>query len=248
MDLLNLFLSHTKLNLNEMIQLSGIPKTSVHRMVGSLEDMGFLQRDHEGKYALGLVFLQFGNLVAERLDIRNIALPIMRELRERVGEAVHLVVKDGRESIYIEKLDTDHPVRLYTKIGRRSPLYAGACSRILLAFMDETEREQYLSEVELLPIGNGTITAKEKLRAVLETSRKKGYSFSLSELENYTAELAAPIFDHNGRLTAGISVAGPEVRFHKDRLPELAEDVMRAANEISHMLGWIEPVAGSTAG
>jgi IclR family KDG regulon transcriptional repressor len=240
MDLLNLFLTNTKLTINEMVQLSGIPKTSVHRMIGSLEDMRFLNKDHEGKYFLGLSFLQFGHLVAERLDIRQVALPVMQTLRDDVEEAVNLIVKDGKESIYIEKLDTNHPVRLYTKVGRRSPLYAGACSRIILAFLEEDEREQYLNEIELKPVAFSTITDKEKLRLVLEESRKTGYSFSHSELENYTASVGAPIFNYTGQIVAGLSVAGPDIRFKDERLPELVKKVKRAASEISQRLGWVD--------
>ncbi|GGG05741.1 IclR family transcriptional regulator [Paenibacillus abyssi] len=242
LDLLNLFLTNEKLSLNEMVQLSGMPKTSIHRMIGSLEDMGFLHKDEESKYSLGLLFLQFGQLVAERLDIRQAALPIMKTLRDDFEEAVNLVVKERNECIYIEKLESTHPVRLYTKIGRRAPLYAGACSRIILSFLPDQEREQYLNEIELVPIGLGTITDKQKLRHVLEESRLRGYSVSHSELEDHTASLAAPIFDYTGQVVGGLSIAGPDVRFQEDRLPELIESVKSAANEISRKLGRKEPV------
>lgn len=242
MDLLNLFLTNTKLGINDMVRLSGIPKTSVLRMVGSLEDMGFLHKDKDGQYSLGLLFLQFGNLVAERLDIRHVALSVMQKLRDDIKEAVHLILRDGKESIYIEKLDTDHPVRLFTKIGRKAPLYAGASSRIFLAFMPEEEREEYLNEVELLPIGSGTITSKEKLREILENTRTTGYSFSRSELENYTAELSAPIFDHTGHIAAGLSIAGLDVRFGDGHMPGLISKIKQAANEISQKLGWTDSI------
>ena len=244
MDLLNLFLVHTKLSVNDMIRLSGIPKSSVHRMIASLADMGLLHKDQDGQYELGLLFLQFGNLVAERLDIRHVAAAEMQRLRDEIGEAVHLAVRDGDSSMYIEKLDTDHPVRLFTKIGRRAPLYAGASSRILLAFMPEEEREEYLSEVELKPIGPGTIVSLAKLRETLAASRESGCSFSISELENYTAELCAPIFDHTGRMAAGLSIAGPEGRFGEDRRPELIRKVKQAAHEISLKLGYGGPPCG----
>ncbi|TVY09221.1 IclR family transcriptional regulator [Paenibacillus cremeus] len=238
MDLLNLFLTHRRLSINEMAQLSCIPKTSVHRMIGSLEEMGFLNKDKDGQYSLGLLFLQFGNLVAERLDIRPIALPVMQQLRDDVGEAVHLVLRDDWESIYIEKLDTDHPVRLFTKIGKKAPLYAGASSRIILAFMPEQERELYLDEIELKPIGSRTILDKEQLRASLALSRASGYSFSRSELEDYTAELSAPIFDHSGQIIAALSIAGLEVHFGEEQLPGLVQKVRDAAYAVSRKLGY----------
>ncbi|MDU4698425.1 MAG: IclR family transcriptional regulator [Paenibacillus sp.] len=242
MDLLQLFLTYPKLNISEMAKLSGIPKTSVLRMIGSLEEMGFLKKDREGSYSLGLLFLQYGNLVAERLDIRHIALPVMQQLRDDIQEAIHLVLRDGDECIYIEKLDTDHPVRLFTKIGRKAPLYAGASSRIILAFMPELEREEYLEATELQPIASGTITDKAELRQTLERSRHEGYSFSRSELENYTAELSAPIFDHTGQIVAALSAAGLEVQFEEERIAELVQDVQQAANEISRRLGCTRPV------
>ncbi|KZE52046.1 IclR family transcriptional regulator [Brevibacillus parabrevis] len=238
MELLQLFIEHERLSLNEMIAYAQMPKTSVHRMAGSLESMGFLQRGEDGKYALGLLFLQFGQLVAERLDIRQLALPVMSVLRDEVEEAVHLIIRDGDEAIYVAKLDTPHPVRLYTKIGRRAPLYAGACSRIILAFLMEQERERYLHEVDLQPIGRGTITDKNKLRSLLAESRVKGFTISHSELENDTVAIAAPIFDHLGRICAGISMAGPQERFSQARLPELVAHLTNAAERISRALGY----------
>ncbi|HZG14240.1 MAG TPA: IclR family transcriptional regulator [Candidatus Bathyarchaeia archaeon] len=238
MDILNLFITRPALSINDMVELSKIPKTSVHRMVKTLEEMGFLQKDAQGRYSLGLLFLQFGQLVADRLDIRHLALPFMNQLRDEVGEAVNLIVKDGPDAIYIEKVDTQHPVRMYTKIGRRAPLYAGACARVILAFLPDEEREQYLGEIELKPIGKGTIVEHRTLCDVVEQSRHLGYTISYSELENETAAVAAPIFDYTGQLCAGLSIAGPESRFQPDRLPHLIEKVKETAANISRQLGW----------
>lgn len=240
MDLLNLFRNYSKLSLNEMVQLSGIPKTSVHRMVGSLEDMGFLKKDEDSKYSLGFLFLEFGQLVKERIDIRKIALPIMQSLREEAGEAVNLNIREGNEAIYIEKLETMQPVRVYTKIGRKAPLYAGACPRILLAFLPESEREQYIQEIELKPIATGTITDKDYLCQILADSRKNGYSVSHSELEDYSSAVAAPIFDSSNQVVASISLVGPSMRFQEEHLSKLIELVKKAANKISYELGWKE--------
>ncbi|OLO28634.1 IclR family transcriptional regulator [Alkalihalophilus pseudofirmus] len=237
MKLLDLFRTHKKLSLIEMVELSGIPKTSVHRMIGSLEEMGFLSKDQEGKYTLGMLFLEFGQLVADRLDIRQIAHPVMKELRDKVGEAVNLTMRDHHDAIYIEKLDTIHPVRLFTKVGRRSPLYAGACSRIILANLSDVEIDEYLNMTKLSPYGTGTITDKEKLRMILRQSRLDGYTVSYSELENQTSSVAAPIFDHTGHVVGGLSIAGPDIRFQKEQLPILIEEVKQAAAHISRSLG-----------
>lgn len=240
MDILNLFLTHPKLNFNEIVQFSGMPKTSVYRMVMSLEEMGLLDKDEDGKYSLGLLFLQFGHLVAERLDIRQIALPVMKKLHDNVGESVNLVIQDGREAIYIEKLDTKQHVKHYTAIGQRAPLYAGACSRIILAFLPHNEREQYLDQIELKPITSRTIVDKEELRLILEESQKKGYAVSHSELENHISAVAAPIFNYKGSIIASISIAGLGWNYQKEMLPSMIEKVKSAAIEISKKFGYTQ--------
>ncbi|WP_375345209.1 IclR family transcriptional regulator [Priestia megaterium] len=238
MQILTLFIKHPKLTFTEMMEYSGVPKTSLHRMVGSLEEMGFLTKDAQGYYSLGLLFLQFGQLVANRLDIRNIAKPVMEALRDEVEEAVNLIVRDGNEAMYIEKVDTLHPVRLYTSIGRRSPLYAGACSRIILAHLPEKEQEEYITQTELAPVGIGTITDQKKLRNVLKEAKEKGYTISTSELENFTTSVSAPIVNHQNEVVAGISVAGIEARFQGERLPFIIQKVTEAASLISEKLGY----------
>ncbi|KKB74319.1 MULTISPECIES: IclR family transcriptional regulator [Bacillus] len=238
MTLLNLFLTREKLSLNDMIELTGMPKTSVYRMVRSLEDMGFLDRYEDGMYALGLLFLQYGQLVSDRLDIRKIALPVMEKLRDEVDEAVHLIVREGDEAMYIEKIEGTHTVRLYTAIGRRSPLYAGACARSILTFLPREERDEYIRKTDLVPIASGTIRDKDELARVLDESYRNGYTVSHSELEDYTSAIAAPIFNNKRQIVAGISIAGFEARFQNDRLPYLTERVRQAALEISRKLGF----------
>lgn len=238
MALLNLFLHEPSFTLSELVSLSGMPKTSVHRMVSSLEEMGFLNRDPSGVYTLGLVFLEFGQLVADRLDIRKIAKPVMEELCREVDEAVHLIMRDGNEAIYVEKIEGTQTVRLYTAIGRRSPLYAGACARSILSFLPREEIEAYIKQTELIPIGSGTITDPSKLLEAIEASVQNGYTVSYSELENYTAAIGAPIFNHHHQVAAGISIAGFEARFTEDRLPYLTERVKQAALQISRKIGY----------
>jgi IclR family KDG regulon transcriptional repressor len=239
MELLNLFIDHANLNLNDIVQMTNIPKTTIHRMVGSLQEMKLLQKNDQGQYSLGLLFLQYGELVKERLDIRVAALPVMKQLRDDIGEAVNLFIKDEKEALYIEKVDTNHPIRLFTKIGRRAPLYAGACARILLAYSSEADKERYLKEIALEPIGSGTITNADKLRSLLAETKANGYAFSISELENHTFALSAPLFDYSGEVVAGISIAGPEDRLNDSRMPELIAKVKTAALDISRKMGWI---------
>lgn len=242
MVILNLFKENPKLSFNEIVELSGAPKTSVHRMVGSLVDMEFLKKDVDGNYSLGLSFLEFGQLVKERMDIRKIALPTMYSLRDEACEAVNLIIKEGTEAIYVEKLDTLHPIRVYTRIGRKAPLYGGACPRIILAFLPDEEREEYIKNIELKSFAKDTITDKNYLRKVLDESRRTGYSISDSELEDYSSAVAAPIFDSSNKIAAGLSLVGPTMRFQDKNCKALIDAVKKGAMEISYKLGFKENI------
>lgn len=239
MEILNLFINHSKLSFNEIIELSGIPKTSVYRMLQSLEEMGLIDKDAFGKYSLGILFLRFGHLVSERLDIRQVALPTMEDLHKEFGEAINLIIRDGDEAVYIEKLESIQPVRLYTTIGRRSPLYAGACARSILSFLSAVEREEYLKKVDLKPYAKGTIVNIDELRESISEARNKGYTISYSELEDFTAAIAVPIFDHTGEAVAGLSIAGIETNYQKDTLENYIIRAKEASQEISMKLGYI---------
>lgn len=238
MDILNLFIEHTSLSFQEIINLSGMPKTSVYRMIRSFEEMGFLEKGSDAKYRLGLLFLKFGHLVSTRLDIRKIAYPFMQDLHNDVKEAINLIVREGNEAIYIEKIDTKQKVRLYTAIGRKSPLYAGACSRSILSFLPDAEIKAYIELAELKPFAQGTITDKDKLCETIQQARIEGYTISHSELENHTSAVAAPIFNHLGEVVAGISIAGIEANYQGENVEIFKKKVKKVADDISRQLGY----------
>lgn len=239
MDILNLFIDHTELTFQEIIELSGMPKTSVYRMITSLEDMGFLDKGPDLKYRLGLAFLRFGSLVSSRLDIRRIAYPIMQELHDDVEEAINLSIQHGEdETIYVEKIELKQKVRLYTAVGRKSPLYAGASSRIILAYWPQEKIKEYLDRTELKPFAKGTITDKDVLYSLIEKARKEGYAVSHSELYDHTSEVAAPIFDYSGNIKAALSIAGMEANYQEEHIKVYSKKLIEAANKISAKLGY----------
>lgn len=239
MDILNLFIEHPELSFQEIIDLSGIPKTSVYRMLASLESMDFLEKGEDLKYRLGLVFLRFGNLVSSRLDIRRISYPIMQALHDEVKEAINLTIMHGEdETIYIEKIDLKQKVRLYTAVGRKSPLYAGACSRIILANMGDSEIKDYFNRTELKTLSSGTITDVNRLYQLIDESREKGYTVSHSELYDHTSEIAAPIFDYTGKVIAALSIAGMEANYQAENIKIYAPKLLKATEELSTRLGY----------
>lgn len=241
MEILNLFIEHPQLTFQEIIDLSGIPKTSVYRMLSTLEEMGFLEKGADSNYRLGLIFLQFGSLVSSRLDIRETAYPIMKALHDDVEEAINLTIQQNRDTtMYIEKIDTKQKVRLYTAVGRESPLYAGACSRIILAYLPNDVIHDYIEGTDFAKLAKGTITDKDTLYQLIERAKIDGYTVSHSELYDYTSEIAAPIFDHTGKVVAGLSIAGMEANYQEEDVKNYAKKLLQATEEISKRLGYMK--------
>ena len=239
LKLLDLFSAErSRLTLRDVAEISGLSKPTALRLLNTLETNGYLMRDRSKAYCLGLKFLELGNCVAERLDIRAVALPHMEELLIRADQAVNLVIRDGLDAVYIEKRETSHPVRMYTRIGRRAPLYAGACSRALIAFLPEKETAEIVSQLVFKPYTAATPTTGEDLQARINQERAWGYCFSKGELHEGTGALAMPVRDYSRRVVASISISGPEGNFIDERREYLLNALTRCVDGISRDLGY----------
>ena len=241
LKLLELFtFERTSLTLRDVSELSGLTKPTALRLLNTLEANGFLLRDKGKAYCLGLRLLELGNLVAERLDVRAVAVPHMDNLLFMIDQAVNLVIRDGLDGVYIEKRETPHAVRMYTRVGRRAPIYAGACPRALLAFLPEHEREEIIDSLEFVSISPFTPTNAEELRERIKQERAMGYTFSRGELFEGTAALGMPIRDHSKRVVASLSISGPQSSFVEDKHPFLIKALSKAASDISRGLGYVD--------
>ncbi|MCT4619662.1 MAG: IclR family transcriptional regulator [Marinisporobacter sp.] len=230
--------------LSEIARLSSIPKATVYRLFNTFEKNGYLRKiDISGKqnqYQLGMKFLELGVLVSEALEIKEIAVPFMRKLRDEINEDVQLVMREKNQAIYVEKLICTHPVRLFTKTGRTASLNAGACPRAILSFLEDDEINQIIEEESFAKYTENTIVQKEKLWELIRRSRKHGYTISFGEMEMQTIGIGAPIFDYRKKVVAAISTAGPVQRFDEEKIDEIIQKVKNTAKEISKALGYKE--------
>lgn len=232
--------------LEEISKCANIPKPTAHRLLKTLNEFGFVQRVNfyqkgylvEGEvFQLGTKFIEMGHVVSSQYEVRNIALPYMTQLQQQLGESVQLIIADNDEAIYIEKVESTQAVRLYTKIGRRAPLYAGACPRVLLSFLSDNEIERVLALPKRDYDINSNLNHEQIWQKIAET-RANGYSYSDSELTEGTAAIGTPIFNRHGDIAAALSVAGFASHLKNEEALKYVMPMWEVSEKISLQLGF----------
>ena len=222
----------------ELSKILGFTKSNTHRILQSWQYLGYVQIcPNSGKYKMSLKIWEIANQVIDKLNLREVALPHMRELLEMFNETVHLSVLDGAEVIYVEKLDSNQPVRAYTSIGGRAPVYCVATGKVLLAHKTEETIAEAAKNMQQFTAN--TIHTCQSLVSEMEKIRKCGYSLNLGEWRSSVCGLAAPIRNRT-EVIAAIGISGPIERLGKKTLTSFAPEVVEAANKISSQLGYLQ--------
>ncbi|CAM2845113.1 IclR family transcriptional regulator [Paenibacillus sediminis] len=218
----------------------GLGKSTVHRLVTTLANEGFLVKDKETqKYRLGYSVLALSGVVTSNLDIYNESLPIVRNLVNKVDETAHIGVLDEGHVIYLLKVECNHLVRFLTHVGRRNPLHCTSSGKVILAHQETEFINNYIGS-DLNGYTKNTITNPKTLLNTLTEIREQGYSTSYEELLEGVHSVAAPIRDYTGKVVAAITIVGPKQRMLQSKAPFFAKHVIEAANEISMQLGYIK--------
>jgi IclR family transcriptional regulator, acetate operon repressor len=230
--------SDRSLGVSEIARSLDLPKSAVHRILGSLLKTGFVERDEPGgRYRLGPRAIDLGMAAMGTQDVRAMALPIMQDLSLKTGETVTLSMLIGRERVYVGQVEGSKTVRMTVRVGARFPLYAGASGRAILAALPQPEQDAYLDSVPLRPLTPDTITSRPGLERELKTVREAGYASSSGERDPWAAAVAAPLVTARGRVLGSVSVCGPRQRFGRAEVDEYGRAVAAAAALISAQLG-----------
>jgi IclR family acetate operon transcriptional repressor len=232
------------LTLSECAAILGYSKATTHRILQTLTRRGFLRLDEErSAFTLGVTNLRLGVEFLEQIDLRRDALPALRRLAASTGETAHLGRVSGTVVVYIEKVESPQAVRMYSRVGDTMPAYSTGIGQAILAHLDPQELQEHLPQ-QLEARTANTITERDELRAELSRARERGYSIDDVQNEDGIRCVGAPIFDHGGRVQAGISVAGPASRMTMKRLRELGPIVRREADQISAAVGYVKEEHG----
>ena len=224
----------------EISRALGLNKSSVTRLLYSLEKAGFLKRNIEtGSYRLTHKSLQIGRVYISQVNFHKMAMPVLQELTASCQETSHLGVLEEMEVLYLDWVASNQTVALASLTGKKLPAYCTGVGKNFLAHMDEETLSSYLQNTQLTQHTSKTITDPEKLKKHLKLVRTQGYAVDDGEFQEDVISVSSPIFDDNGRMLAGISVAGPAFRLRNTFLDKnIIPKVRRAGTEISRRLGW----------
>jgi IclR family transcriptional regulator, KDG regulon repressor len=247
--LLKQFTSNEReLGVTELARRLGLAKSTVHRLLTTLEQERLIERDPDtARYRLGLAVFELGAAASSPTDLHQAVLLPMSVLRVRTGETVQMAVLDGREVVYIERLESPNTLRLFLQVGQRNHAHCTGTGKCLLAFLDERELEAILDGWHLPAKTAATIIDLDELRRELRRIRSQGYAVNAHESEPGVVSVAGPIRDRTGRVVAAISVAGPAPRMDP-RMADLTRLVLEAAATASKRLTWSYAFDGPGAG
>ena len=239
LELLSVFsFREPRLSLADLAARTGIPRATAFRLLSTLEQSGFLAKDH-GAYQLGIKCFVLGNIVAGGLDLRETAHPHMVALRDATRETTQIAILDHWQVVYLERMISPYPVgSMRSRAGSILPAYCTALGKTLLAYMPDGEVEAWAATQKFPTLTPRTITSARRLLKELRVIRERGYGIDDEEREKGLRCLAAPIRNHHGDVVAAISVAGPIDRLPQDLIgSDVAEAVLAAARAISIDLG-----------
>ncbi len=235
------FQSRGLLRITELAELTGLPKSTVHRIVSALVAEGLLIQDEDShKYQLSLRVAELGAGLLSANGIRRAARPILMELRDQTHESVHLAVLEQLDAVIIDTEDSYYFVREVNVPGQRLPAHAVSTGKVLLAYQWEGRLREMLVHMPLKRYTDQTITDPQRLIEELRLVRARGYAVSCGELETGVEAVAAPIFDQTGIVAAAVSVGGPSERCHPRRAAFI-QAVCEAGQRITQALclnGW----------
>ena len=208
--------------LSQLARELGLPKSTTSRILGALERQGLIRRDRNSAYLGGEVLLKYASAQNQDSTLINRMRPVLESLADKTSESINLAVPGSDDLKIIDQVDGKHLLGATNWIGRNVPYHASALGKVLLAF-----------GAAAIPSGNlhsktaRTITSRTQLNSELEKVRKAGFAIIDNELENGLVAVAAPVFNHDGKVVAAISISGPDARIGREHLIKFGELIIK---------------------
>lgn len=191
------------LSQGQIVEITRLPQSTVHRLLAELVGWGALSRDANGRYQVGMRLWELSQNAGRHL--RETARPFIQDLYSLTQETAQLAVRDGTEVLYIDRVYSSKRVPRASRVGGRLPLHATAVGKVILAFEQEWVREAYLQQ-ELAAVTVHTHTDPRRLGEELERVREQGYAVTAEEVRLGSCSIAVPVFHREGAIGAGLGL------------------------------------------
>lgn len=228
-----------EIGITEIAQNLMMSKSTVYRFLQTMKAAGYVSQEEDSeKYALTLKLFELGSKALDHVDLITLADRHMRKIAEETGEALHLGAFDEDAIIYTHKIDSRYNLRMYSRIGRRNPLYSTGIGKVLLAYREEQEIREIMKPIIFNPQTPNTITHIDAFLEELKKVRLEAVGEDIEEQEEGLRCFAVPIFDRFGVVISGMSISFPTIRYDERRHDEYIHMLHQAAAEISAQLGF----------
>lgn len=225
------------LTLTQIVERAGIHKSTVHRLLATLERKGFLQRIEEsGSYRLGWALLELGFSVLEHSDLHRQATPYMQRLATEYRETIDLGILDGNSVLYLQVIESSQRVKISSAPGQRLPVFCTATGKAFLAFLPEPQVKEILKSGRRKYTEHTTTDLPEILKQ-LRLTRERGFAISEQEYELGINAVAAPILDARQHPVAAMAIVGPTFRMTLSRMLELGPKLRATTDAIAQEIG-----------
>ncbi len=221
----------------EVAQALEVHKSTAFRLVSTLEQHGLVEQvEGRGKYRLGVGLLRLAGATSARLDVVQEARALCKQLAALTGETVNLATLSGHSALYLDQVAGPSALQPHNWVGQHIPLHATSNVKVLLSGLDDAEVGALLGTLSRYT--PTTITKKGKLREELARVRDAGYAVAVDELEVGLTAIAAPVRNAHGDVVCSMSISGPTFRLPAERVDDVVPQLVEAADELSHRLGW----------
>ncbi len=244
LDLIELLAtSENGLSISELSAATGLPKSTVHRILSTYASRHYIEKDAETSiYRLGHKFVEIASLYLNKIVLKTEAAPIMHELATTFNGISYLGVLENNEVMYLERAEQFNSLRLYTQIGKREPIYCTALGKVLMAFLPDQEFEHIAQQLSYKPYTDNSITNYSDFKKEVMRVRSQGYAVDREEHTIGSSCLAVPIFDYTRKVMAAMSISAHSLFEHYSE-SAIFSKMHDASIELSRRMGYTQPPA-----
>jgi DNA-binding IclR family transcriptional regulator len=227
-------LSRPDMSLGEIQQATGLPTSTVQRLVSNMVAQGLLDRQDD-RVRVGVRMSYWAATALKDLDVLAVVNPVLKEIRDKTGETACFFKVEQNYRVCVAVAETHHALRREMYVGKIIPLHVGSASRVLLAWNPDLAETILAAPLE--PMTDFTVTSPEELRGLIAATKADGYAITAGEREDSASGLSAPVFDAAGDILGAITISGPTIRMPHERCEEWVDLAVGHAEQVTRTLG-----------